>query len=73
MITCQGCEGILLDLGDEEQTKARGRYLGWRIFDGQSAAGTPLSVRWCPSCVDKNRPRLPKPPENYEGQLSFDL
>jgi len=73
MIRCQGCAAELMDIGSVELTVARGRFLGWRIFDGESAAGTPLKACWCPSCVDKDRPRAPKPPPNLEGQLTFDI
>ena len=75
MIRCQGfgCTSRVDDLDTPVATANRARYLGWRIYDGPSAAGIWIIARWCPNCVDKNRPRNPKPVADMEGQEMFEI
>lgn len=73
MITCQGCNDWVLDLNTSAETEARARFLGWRVFDGTSAGGTPLKASWCPQCFEKGIPvRSRKLVPQQDGQLTFD-
>lgn len=73
-ISCQGdqCPHVVDDLQDPIETLARARYLGWRVFDGESAGGTRLKVVWCPECFERGTPvRRQRPAQQIEGQDSL--
>lgn len=72
-IFCQGnqCPSSVDDLQDPIETLARARYLGWRIFDGASAGGTPLKVCWCPDCFERGAPVRRRQVIELEGQASL--
>jgi hypothetical protein len=72
-LTCQGCATTSDDMDNVDEMVARARYKGWRVFKGASAAGTALKAIWCPDCVDKHRPRNPKPPAVMDGQMTIDF
>lgn len=66
---CTYCPEVLLDLDTYAETVARGRFLGWRIFEGGSTTGQRIDVKICPKCAKSPMP--PRKGSELEGQLDL--